>query len=187
MRIMTIALLTGCLAVAPFAHASDSQRGGKPEGEPRGQAVSGCNHQANDLRVKGKERQIFVERCIARGGDKWRAGDVNRNCRERAERQGMKGEAREEFISRCRGYRDDARDEAGFGGRLRVCASAAERAGGTKEQRRQHVEGCMNRTAPAQTVPKAAEDRRPDRTILDEEDRRQPRRPRDDGTIKHPD
>ena len=187
MRIMTIALLAACLAVVPVAHARDGQKAANSEGEPRGQTVSGCNHQANDVGVKGKERQDFVERCIARGGDKWRAGDMNRNCRERAERQGMKGEAREEFVSRCRSYRDDARDEAGFGGRLRECASAAERAGGTREQRRQYVERCMNRTAPAQTVPKAAEDRRPDRPILDEEDRRGPRQPRDDGTVKHPD
>ena len=187
MRIMTIALLTACLSVVHFAAASDSQKGGNPEGEARGQTVSGCNHQANDLGVKGKERQDFVERCIARGGDKWRARDMSRNCRERAERQGMKGGAREEFISRCRGYRDDARDEAGFGGRLRECASAAERAGGTKEQRRQYVETCMNRKAPAQTVPKAAEDRRPDRPILDKEDSRGPRDRRGDDAVKHPD
>ncbi len=187
MRIMTIALLTACLAVVPFAEASDNQKGGKSQGEPRGQTVSGCNHQANDVGVKGKERKDFVERCIARGGDKWRAEDLNRNCRERAERQGMKGEAREEFIHRCRGYRDDARDEAGFGGRLRECVSAAGRAGGTREQRRQYVDGCMNRAAPGKTVPKAGDDRHPDRSVLDDKDHREPNKRRDDDVVKHPD
>ena len=182
MRIMTIALWAACLAAAPAAGAEGSQDHSNWQNEPRGQTVSGCNHQANDVGVKGKDRKNFVERCIARGGDKWRAEDMKRSCDERAERQGMKGEAREEFIHRCRGYRDDPRDEAAFGGRLRECAGAAERAGGTREQRRQYVERCMNRTAP-----KAGDDRRPDRSDLDDKDRRGPNNRRNDDAVKHKD
>lgn len=184
-----IALLAACLA-APVAGAGGSSKGGKPEGEPRGQTVSGCNHQANDLGVKGKERQDFVERCIARGGNHWRVEDARRRCVERAERQGMRGEARAEFISRCRAYRDDSRGDVFFGGRLRECLGAAERSGGTQEQRRQYMEGCMNPPAPAtdgKVAPKAAEERRPDRSVLDEDARRGPRKPGDDGTVRHKD
>lgn len=187
MRIMTIALLTACLAAAPAAGAEGNQKHSNGQSEPRGQTVSGCNHQANDVGVKGKERKNFVERCIARGGDKWRAEDMKRSCSERAERQGMKGEAREEFIHRCRGYRDDPLDEAAFGGRLRECASAAERTRGTREQRRQYVERCMNRTAPEKTKLKAGDDRRPDHSDLDDKDRREPNDRRNDDAVKHKD
>ena len=190
MKIMTLTLLAACLAAAPVAGASDRQQGGTAQGEPRGRAVSGCNHQANEAGVKGKERQDFVERCMARGGDQLRARDVNRSCRERAGRQGLKGAAREEFISRCRGYRDDVRDEAGFAGRLRDCTNAAGRAGGTREQRRQRVESCMNQSAqpaPATSQRKDAEKRNPDRSILDEDSNRGKRRPGDDGTVKNKD
>lgn len=189
MRIIMIALLATCLA-APVAEAWGSSKDRKSAGEPRGQTVSGCNHQANDLGVKGKERKGFVERCIARGGNDWRAEDARRSCVERAERQGMRGEAREEFISRCRGYRDDARGDTIFGGRLRECMTAAERAGGTQEQRRRYMEGCMNPPAPATdstAAPKAAEKRRPDRSVLDEEERRGPRKPGDEDIVKHKD
>ena len=187
MRIMTVALLAACLAAAPAAGAKGNQKHGNGQGEPRGQTVSGCNHQANDVGVKGKDRKNFVERCIARGGDKWRADDMKRSCGERAARLGMQGEAREEFIHRCRGYRDDPRDEAGFGGRLRECASAAERAGGTREQRRQYVDGCMNRAVPGKTAPKADDDRRPNRSDLDDKDRRGPNNRRNDDAVKHED
>lgn len=188
MKIMMIALLAAGLAAAPAVHAKSDQADGARQDDPRGQAVSGCNHQANELGVRGKERKDFVDRCVAQGGNDRRAADMRRSCAERATRQGMRGEAREEFMSRCRGYRTDERDEAGFSKRLRECTSAAKQAGRTREQRRQHVEGCMDQpAAPAKALPKDAERRDSDRSVRDEERNRGKRRPDDDGTVKNKD
>ena len=77
------------------------------KGEPPGQQVSGCNHQANELDIKGQERKTFVDRCIARGGDQYDATASTQRCRERAERMGLKGAARDDFLHSCRQYRDE--------------------------------------------------------------------------------
>ena len=69
MKIMMIALLATGLAAAPAVHAKSDQADGARQDDPRGQAVSGCNHQANELGVRGKERKDFVDRCIAQGGN----------------------------------------------------------------------------------------------------------------------
>ena len=74
---------------------------------PPGQVTSGCNHQANDLGIKGQQRKEFVERCQRRGGDKWSSADYGRHCRERAEQRGLRGDEKDRFIRRCRDYRDD--------------------------------------------------------------------------------
>jgi hypothetical protein len=104
MRSLLIVAMAACLVASP-ALADKPQSKGKDE--PRGQTVSGCNHQANDLELKGDARKRFVERCMRRGGDAWGSGEWGRNCRERAERMGLKGDARDDFIRRCREYRDD--------------------------------------------------------------------------------
>jgi len=77
------------------------------KGEPPGQQVSGCNHQANDLDIKGQERKAFVDRCIARGGDQYDAPRSTQRCRERAENMGLKGAARDDFLRSCRQYQDE--------------------------------------------------------------------------------
>lgn len=104
MRSLPIIVMAACLAASPALSDKPQSKG---RDEPRGQTVSGCNHQANDLGLKGDKRKRFVERCMQRGGDAWGSGEWGRNCRERAERMGLKGDAREEFIRRCREYRDD--------------------------------------------------------------------------------
>jgi len=86
----------------------ESSHGGK-DGAP-GQVTSGCNHQANDLGLKGQDRKEFVERCQRRGGDRWSSGDFGRHCRERAEDLGLRGDDKDRFIRKCREYRDDEKD-----------------------------------------------------------------------------
>lgn len=104
MKRIAIAVLVACLAASPALADKDKSKG---KDEPRGQTVSGCNHQANDLGLKGDDRHRFVERCVKRGGDHWGSAESSKNCRERADRLGLKGDAREDFIRRCREYRDD--------------------------------------------------------------------------------
>jgi len=74
---------------------------------PPGQVTSGCNHQANDLGLKGQDRKAFVERCQRRGGDKWTTADFGNHCRKRAEDLGLRGDDKDRFIRKCREYRDD--------------------------------------------------------------------------------
>ena len=75
-------------------------------GDSPGQVTSGCNHQANDLGLKGKDRSAFVERCQRRGGDKWSPDEFGRHCRERAEQLGLRGDDKDRFVRQCREYRD---------------------------------------------------------------------------------
>jgi hypothetical protein len=123
MKTLAILALLACLVAMPAMAEPPPGKGkdkGRPaveqpnyvpsqpgKGDPSGQVTSGCNHQANDIGLKGQERKSFVERCQARGGDAWGSAESGRNCRERADRTGLKGDAREDFIRRCREYRDD--------------------------------------------------------------------------------
>jgi hypothetical protein len=109
MKHLSMALLAASLVAAPAL----ADRGWFGAGdEPPGQVVSGCNHQANDLKLKGKERKRFVERCKERGGDRWSSADNDRNCRERAARLDLGDAAREDFMRHCREYRDDGPPDA---------------------------------------------------------------------------
>ena len=90
----------------PVAEQSNYNPDRSGKGEPSGQVTSGCNHQANDLGLKGQDRNEFVERCQRRGGDKWSSSDFGRQCRERAEQLGLHGDDKDRFVRQCREYRD---------------------------------------------------------------------------------
>lgn len=124
MKKLTILVLAACLACTaaladpPPGKGKDKDSDGPVAGQPiyqpeksgkgdsSGQVTSGCNHQANDLGLKGKERKEFVERCQRRGGDKWSSADFGRHCRERAEQRGLRGDDKDRFVRECREYRD---------------------------------------------------------------------------------
>lgn len=107
--LMTLALFAGS---AQAAKPEGKGQGGKPAGEaaPRGQTVSGCNHQANDLDLKGQERKAFVDRCIAGGGESRNSEESGRHCRRKADDLMLKGDVRRDFLELCRSYRDGERD-----------------------------------------------------------------------------
>jgi hypothetical protein len=107
--LMTAALLVGA---AEAAKPEGKGQGGKPAsaGAPHGQTVSGCNHQANELDLKGQERKAFVDRCIAAGGDARSPEESGRHCRRKADDLSLKGDLRRDFLDLCRSYRDGDRD-----------------------------------------------------------------------------
>lgn len=107
--LMTATLLGGA---AQAAKPEGKGQGGKPENAsaPHGQTVSGCNHQANDLALKGKDRKAFVDRCIAGGGDARSPDESGRHCRRKADDLILKGDVRRDFLDLCRSYRDGERD-----------------------------------------------------------------------------
>lgn len=69
-----------------------------------GQVVSECNHRANDRKLKGKERQDFVDWCTdsseRHGYYDWRWND-DRPCYQKADNKGLSGDQRRDFIRRC--------------------------------------------------------------------------------------
>lgn len=107
--LMTATLLAGA---AQAAKPEGKGQGGKPAsaGEPRGQTVSGCNHQANGLDLKGQDRKSFVDRCIAAGSDARSPEESGRHCRRKADDMLLKGDVRRDFLDLCRSYRDGERD-----------------------------------------------------------------------------
>lgn len=107
--LISAALVTGA---AQAAKPEGKGQGGKPDqaAAPHGQAVSGCNHQANDLKLKGQERKAFVDRCIAGGGESRNSEESGRHCRRKADDLLLKGDARRDFLDLCRSYRDGERD-----------------------------------------------------------------------------
>ena len=98
---MTKYLVTLLLAatMAPLVHADDSEKQ-----DNRGQAVSECNHRANERELKGAERQDFVDWCTARqrtwSDDSWTR---YRECYDRATDRGLMDDKRREFIETCIG------------------------------------------------------------------------------------
>ena len=123
MRTLTILALlaclgaTGAMADPPSGKGKDKDKPGVEQpiyapsqpgkGNPPGQITSGCNHQANDIGLKGQQRKEFVERCQRRGGDKWNFEESGHHCRARAEELGLRGDDKDRYIRRCREYRDD--------------------------------------------------------------------------------
>jgi hypothetical protein len=69
-----------------------------------GQVVSECNHRANDRKLKGKERQDFVDWCTdsseRHGFYDWRWND-DRSCYQKADNKGLSGDKRRDFVRRC--------------------------------------------------------------------------------------
>jgi len=75
-----------------------------------GQAVSECNHRANERNLKGSERKDFVEWCESRGArykydDKRYDGE--KNCYQKANSKGLTGSKRENFLDKCLGKDGD--------------------------------------------------------------------------------
>jgi hypothetical protein len=69
-----------------------------------GQVVSDCNHRANEKKLKGHDRQDYVEWCTDRG-ERYRYDDrrydQDRGCYRRAEERGLSGDSRRAFIQDC--------------------------------------------------------------------------------------
>jgi hypothetical protein len=87
------------------SQANDHDHGqGQAGKDNHGQVVSDCNHRANDRKLKGQERQDFVEWCTdtsERHGyndGRW-TGD--RSCYEKADKKGLRDSARRDFVRRC--------------------------------------------------------------------------------------
>lgn len=79
-------------------------KSGNSSKDNHGQVVSECNHRANDRKLKGKERQDFVEWCTdsseRHGFYDWRWND-DRSCYQKADNKGLSGDQRRDFIRRC--------------------------------------------------------------------------------------
>ena len=92
-----LAALVLAAVIGPLAHADDENKQ-----DNRGQAVSECNHRANEREMKGQDRQDFVDWCTARqqtwSDDSW---NRYRECYDRAIDRGLKDDKRHEFIETC--------------------------------------------------------------------------------------
>ena len=69
-----------------------------------GQVVSECNHRANAKKLKGKERQEYVEWCTDHGERHHyddRRYDQDRSCYRKADDKGLSGDFRRVFIQDC--------------------------------------------------------------------------------------
>lgn len=96
--------------------------GGASSGNPdnHGQVVSECNHRANERKLKGHERNDFVEWCTdssERHGFDDRRWDGDRNCYQKADKKGLSGDKRKQFVRDCidrqayGGYDDNGKDK----------------------------------------------------------------------------
>jgi hypothetical protein len=69
-----------------------------------GQVVSDCNHRANEKKLRGHDRQDYVEWCTDRG-ERYRYDDrrydQDRGCYRRAEERGLSGDSRRASIQEC--------------------------------------------------------------------------------------
>jgi hypothetical protein len=80
---------------------------GKPSNaaqDNQGQAVSECNHRANERHLKDQERHDFVEWCTDRSqrhGFDDRRWDGDRNCYQKADKKGLSGDDRKKFVRKC--------------------------------------------------------------------------------------
>jgi hypothetical protein len=102
-----------------------NSRGNGPSGQSgkdnHGQVVSECNHRANERKLKGKERQDFVDWCTdsseRHGFYDWRWND-DRSCYQKADNKGLSGDQRRDFIRRCvdKNTDDYAKKSRGQGG-----------------------------------------------------------------------
>jgi hypothetical protein len=96
--------------------------GGASSGNPdnHGQVVSECNHRANGRKLKGQDRNDFVEWCTdssERHGFEDRRWDGDRNCYQKADKKGLSGDKRKKFVRDCLdrqaygGYDDNGKDK----------------------------------------------------------------------------
>ena len=97
------------LAILVFAStllmpAAEADPGNSQGKDNHGRVVSECNHRANDRKLKGKERQDFVDWCTdsseRHGFYDWRWND-DRSCYQKADNKGLSGDQRRDFIRRC--------------------------------------------------------------------------------------
>jgi hypothetical protein len=97
------------MAVLSFGAAADPKNKGTGQGSGkddanRGDVVSECNHRANERKLKGQDRQEWVDWCIDRGAARgYRDDDWNRerNCYRNAYERGLTGDARRDYLRRC--------------------------------------------------------------------------------------
>jgi hypothetical protein len=94
-------LVFAAALLAPAAQADPGNSQGK---DNHGQVVSECNHRANERKLKGKERQDFVDWCTdsseRHGFYDWRWND-DRSCYQKADNKGLSGDQRRDFVRRC--------------------------------------------------------------------------------------
>jgi hypothetical protein len=85
-------------------HSQEQHGQGQAGKDNHGQVVSECNSRANDRKLKGKERQDFVEWCTdtsERHGYKDGRWTGDRSCYDRADKNGLKDADRRDFVRRC--------------------------------------------------------------------------------------
>ncbi len=79
-----------------------------------GQAVSACNHRANQRNMKGQARREWVEWCVDRGErhkyDDRRYAD-DRSCYRKANERNLSGDFRRVFILDCLEREDKRRED----------------------------------------------------------------------------
>lgn len=91
-------------AGAKGASGDKGKESAHDDADNHGQAVSECNHRANDKKLKGKERQEYLEWCTDHGERaKYddRRYDQDRSCYRRADEKGLGGDFRRVYIKEC--------------------------------------------------------------------------------------
>ncbi len=96
-----------------------SHKSGDGDDAHHGQAVSECNHRANERKIKGKDRQEFLEWCTEHGAryqydDRYFYSE-DRACYRKADEKGLSGDKRRHFINECIRKKELKRGEAGVG------------------------------------------------------------------------
>lgn len=90
-------------------HYAQDDKGKGEKKMTHGQVVSECNHRANERKLKGKDRQRFVEWCTDRG-ERYTFDDrrykYDEDCYKRADRKDLSGIKRTTFIAECAAKRD---------------------------------------------------------------------------------
>jgi hypothetical protein len=85
-------------------HGDDKGKGKEDAQDNRGQTVSECNQRANERKLKGKDRQEFVEWCTDHGAQSQyseRSYNEDRGCYRKADEKGLSGDKRRNFINEC--------------------------------------------------------------------------------------
>jgi hypothetical protein len=105
--------LVAAIFVAGTVQSAAAQGQGQGQGQGqakgqgkdnRGEVASECNHRANERKLKGQERQDFVEWCESRGA-RYKYDDTRydgeKNCYQKANNQGLTGDKRANFLDKC--------------------------------------------------------------------------------------
>lgn len=99
-------------------HHGDDKGHKDDAADNRGQAVSECNHRANQRDLTGKNRQEYLEWCMDHGAHyKYdeRYYNEDRSCYRKADEKGLIGDKRRQFINDCVRRHQEKRGETGAG------------------------------------------------------------------------